>query len=161
MTSQSSGEQKTIKASAEFDTFVERVFEPFLVEAVELQPSVPDVPTAPPTPDTPEVDFDIRLGDVPDVPQIRDFKAPEIDLDIKFGADGKATLETDFVVEGPAELFKDDEFFNFADGVKRPTLDGFIEGIESPDLSTFQKEQADLNTWNDSKPNLLDVYDVP
>lgn len=100
-------------------------------------PSLPDVPTAPPTPDTPEVDFDIRLGDVPDVPQIRDFKAPEIDLDIKFGANGKATLETDFVVEGPAELFKDDDFFNFADGVKKPTLNGFIGGTESPDLSTF------------------------
>ena len=124
-------------------------------------PSLPDVPTAPPTPDTPEVYFDIQLGYVPDVPQIGDFKAPEIDLDIRFGADGKPTLETDFVVEGPAELFKDDEFLNFADGVKRPTLDGFIEDIESPDLSTFKKEQANLNTWNDSKPNLLDVYDVP
>ena len=40
------GPSASSTASADFDTFVERVFEPFLVEAVELQPSVPDVPTA-------------------------------------------------------------------------------------------------------------------
>jgi hypothetical protein len=44
------GPSASSTASAEFDTFVERVFEPFLVEAVELQPSVPDVPTAPESP---------------------------------------------------------------------------------------------------------------
>ena len=36
-----------LECEAVVATFVERVFEPFLVEAVELQPSVPDVPTAP------------------------------------------------------------------------------------------------------------------
>ena len=40
------GPSASSTASVGFDTFVERVFEPFLVEAVELQPSVPDVPTA-------------------------------------------------------------------------------------------------------------------
>ena len=40
------GPSASSTASADFDTFVERVFEPFLVEAVEIQSSVPSVPAA-------------------------------------------------------------------------------------------------------------------
>ena len=39
------GPSASSTAFVDFDSFVERVFEPFLVEAVELQPSVPDVRT--------------------------------------------------------------------------------------------------------------------
>jgi hypothetical protein len=39
------GTSASSTGSADFDTFVERVFEPFLDEAVELQTSVPGVPT--------------------------------------------------------------------------------------------------------------------
>ena len=41
------GPSASSTSCADFDSFVEKVFEPFLVEAVELQPSHPAVPTAP------------------------------------------------------------------------------------------------------------------
>ena len=41
------GPSASSTSCADFDSFVEKVFEPFLVEAVELQPSRPAVPIAP------------------------------------------------------------------------------------------------------------------
>ena len=52
------GPSASTTASVEFDSFVERVFEPFLVEAVELQPSVSDIPTASESPTSSETGED-------------------------------------------------------------------------------------------------------
>ena len=98
------------------------------------------------------------MDDLPSVPEPEYFPAPKIDLDIGFNQYGKPELKTDFVVEGPAELFTGSDFDA---GVGRPILDTFIEPIERPDTRQFDYEINQLDSFRENKPTLLEVYDVP
>ena len=83
---------------------------------------------------------------------------PELDFDIDFGYGVKPSLSTNYVIEGPADMFVGEDFY---DGVGKPLLAEWIEPIQKPDVADFEEEIALLSGWKDTVPDLLEVYDMP